>query len=111
MVATLPPSPWIGVVVGDVAHNLRSALDHLAWQLATLDGDPPEPDKVQFPIFSEEPKSFLDHPCLSGMRPEHRAVLEDLQPYKAGDGSGQTPLELLAWIKNTDKHLLLHTTI
>jgi hypothetical protein len=108
MVATMPPSPWIGVVIGDVAHNLRSALDHLAWQLATLDGDPPEPDKVQFPIFTEEPKGFLDRPCLSGMRPEHRAVLESLQPYNTEDGSA---LEWLAWINNRDKHKLLHTTI
>ena len=53
-----PPSPWLGVVIGDAAHDLRSALNHLAWQLASLDGEPPEPDKVQFPIFSEQPKSF-----------------------------------------------------
>jgi len=29
----LPPQEW-GVVVGEITYNLRSALDHLAWQLA-----------------------------------------------------------------------------
>jgi hypothetical protein len=29
-----PPPPRIGTIVGDVAHNLRSALDVAAWQLA-----------------------------------------------------------------------------
>ena len=37
-----PPTEW-SVAVGDVTYNLRSALDHLAWQLAlkhTRDREP-----------------------------------------------------------------------
>jgi hypothetical protein len=35
----LPPmDPQWSLLVGDVVHNLRSALDHLAWQLVILDG-------------------------------------------------------------------------
>jgi hypothetical protein len=26
------PPPTLGVLIGDVVHNLRSALDHLAWR-------------------------------------------------------------------------------
>jgi hypothetical protein len=103
-----PPRPIFGIIIGEAIHNLRSALDQLAWQLATLDGDPPQPDKVQFPIFSTPRKDFLNHPSVNGMRQEHRTVLETLQPYRAGHGN--TSLEQLAWISNTDKHRLVHTT-
>src|SRR3989442_15649809 len=39
----LPLVQW-AVVVGDITHNLRSALDNLIWQLATdHQGNPPDP--------------------------------------------------------------------
>src|SRR5438132_4480841 len=44
----VPPLEW-GVVVGDIVHNWRSALDHLAWQLASLSSSPPK--QTEFPIF------------------------------------------------------------
>jgi hypothetical protein len=43
------PTAYLGVIAGDVAHNLRSALDHLAWQLALLNSATPY-DRTQFPI-------------------------------------------------------------
>lgn len=103
-----PPGPEFSLIIGESAHNLRSALDHLAWQLATVDGPPPMPESVQFPILSRKPrKGFANHRFVNGMRPEHRAILEDFQPYNAGHD--ETILEGLAWISNTDKHRLLHT--
>jgi hypothetical protein len=37
-VMRVPPlDPVASAVVGDIVHNLRSALDHLAWQLVLLD--------------------------------------------------------------------------
>src|SRR5689334_16234875 len=39
----------LGIVVGDALHNLRSALDHLVWQLAVIGTGPGE--RNQFPIF------------------------------------------------------------
>lgn len=38
----VPPDPDWGLIIGDCIHNLRSALDHLAYQLAILGqgGDP-----------------------------------------------------------------------
>jgi hypothetical protein len=44
---------FIGLMMGDAVHGLRSALDHLAWQLV-LHGEEPEPERpqfVQFPIY------------------------------------------------------------
>ena len=56
----ITPEP-IGTLVGELAYWTRSALDHLAWQLALLTTD--EPGRLTaFPIESECPtpgnKSF-----------------------------------------------------
>jgi hypothetical protein len=102
------PPRVFGLILGEATHNLRSALDHLAWQLANVDGDPPKPKSVQFPIYEKPPKDFLTLECLNGMREPHRAMLEMLQPYKADDRP--QVLEMLSWVSNTDKHRLLHTT-
>jgi hypothetical protein len=102
-----PPGPHFSLILGEAAHNLRSALDHVAWQLANLDGPPPREDRIQFPILSKPREDFFGHPNVGGMRDEHKTILESLQPYHAGHG--QTGLEDLAWINNRDKHRLLHT--
>jgi hypothetical protein len=36
-----PPVEEWGVIIGDVVHNLRSALDHLVWQLTLANGNIP----------------------------------------------------------------------
>ena len=43
------PDEW-GVLIGEIAHNLRSALDGLAWQLALLKTTAPY-DRTAFPIY------------------------------------------------------------
>jgi hypothetical protein len=40
---TNPPDEW-SCIVGDVLYNLRSCLDHLAWQLVLLAGNEPSTD-------------------------------------------------------------------
>jgi hypothetical protein len=51
------PTGEIGVIAGDAVHNLRSALDHLAWQLALLNTAKPHP-RTQFPIARSESEFF-----------------------------------------------------
>ena len=41
--------PIIAAITGDIVHNLRSALDHVAWQLVVLDNGQPTRDTV-FPL-------------------------------------------------------------
>lgn len=48
-----PPDKLL-MLIGDVLHNLRSALDHLAWSLAGAKAD----RSTEFPIFCEE-RGFL----------------------------------------------------
>src|SRR4051812_8089914 len=40
------------VIVGDLVHNLRSALDHLVWQLVLLEGRTPGGHN-RFPIYKD----------------------------------------------------------
>src|SRR5215213_8436860 len=57
-----------GPIIGDVVHNLRSALDHLVWQLTIANGHtPPNPipwrgqpgaewRDIRFPIYTFDPR-------------------------------------------------------
>lgn len=46
-----PPVDEWSLIFADAVHSLRSALDALAWEIATLDGNTPsKPNQVYFPI-------------------------------------------------------------
>jgi hypothetical protein len=47
-----PPPHKLGLIAGDAAHNLRSALDHLAYQLVLLNKETPN-RFTGFPIFDD----------------------------------------------------------
>jgi hypothetical protein len=62
-----PPVEFWGAIIGDVVHNLRSALDHLVWQLTLANGYTPPatiPRKgtgsewrdIRFPIYTVDPR-------------------------------------------------------
>ncbi|MCH8065090.1 MAG: hypothetical protein IIC90_04605 [Chloroflexi bacterium] len=110
----LPPVD-IGVTIGEIAHNLRSALDNLTWQLARLETRTPY-DRTQFPIFSRRFTARRDRHgnrlpqferdgrrYLQSLRPEHQAAIER---YIGGRGFRRHPLFRLHEINNTDKHRL-----
>lgn len=101
-----PPREW-GVLVGEIAYNLRSALDHLAWQLALLTTPTPS-SRTEFPIFNDAIK-FRD--SSTGARPKiqntpiaAQAVIESLQPYHSGDWPPVISLWWLHEINRIDKH-------
>jgi hypothetical protein len=96
------PAPRLGTIVGDVVHNLRSALDVAAWQLA-IDHDETEarrrPHLVQFPL-ARDVAGFTAHNALPFFSEDARRVLESLQPYQRSN-------EALGWLRelsNSDKH-------
>lgn len=97
----------IGTVVGDFAFCLRSALDHLAWQLALLTTDNPSRNTC-FPIYQADPtdsdafrKAVWDIPC------EGVAIIKALQPYHRGAAFKDDPLWQLNKLCNIDKHRLI----
>lgn len=107
-----PPDEQWGPIIGDAVHNLRSALEHLAWQIAKPEARAENPRGIEFPIFLDNPEDDperrrLFKRKLNRLRPEFHAVIERAQPYKTGDS--HHPLWLLDTLWNTDKHRTLHT--
>ncbi len=105
-----PPIEW-SVIVGDFVHNLRSALDHLVWQLVIVSGNAPRsgPGGNQFPIFTYKPgdmrrRNNRFNKQLRGVHPSIRAAIHRIQPYRAGDAALRRPLAVLADLSNEDKH-------
>jgi hypothetical protein len=95
-------SPEIPLLIGDAVHNLRSALDHLAWQLVIRNGK--VPDRTQFPLYSDR-KKFNGRPksVTEGMSTTDIQQIESMQPYQAG----YEALGILSELNNFDKHRLL----
>jgi hypothetical protein len=79
------PPPELSLIIGDIVHNARTALDHLAWQLVCANGAQPG-EKTAFPIaWSKD--SFPAHArkCLKGVSKEAFSSVEALKPYQGGD--------------------------
>jgi hypothetical protein len=108
----LPPDPRWGVRVGEFLHDLRSALDNLVWQLVLLNGETPW-EKNQFPIYTYAPERQRMDERLRGLRADHRAQIEELQPYPGPHVHRQIKAALvwLALLTNIDKHRFMHPTI
>lgn len=107
------PDGW-SIIVSELIHHLRAALDNLVWQLVLLNGRTPN-CRNQFPIFTptKKPptKERLDT-MLRGIRDDHRAFIEELQPYKGPHihRNAKVALRSLASLSNIDKHRDLHPT-
>jgi hypothetical protein len=120
-----PPSDPFSLLIGDFLHNLRSALDLLAFALAS-GHTKPLPDEVaessEFPIFGDESKKgvhesgqrlFRDNGLarIRGWDPEAQTAVELLQPYQRGDTFREDPLWILHELDRINKHRLLHTVV
>jgi len=118
------PIEW-SLLIGEVAHNLRSALDGIVYQLVRANNRWPS-FNTQFPIFLVgktkrfrhgrkdvliphfEGKDFADGlSMINGVAERHIAAFRRLQPYKRGNGHRKYPLYLLKELNNTDKHRLV----
>jgi hypothetical protein len=102
------PDPDLSLVLGDYVHNLRSALDHLVWQLVIANGEIPGKSN-QFPIAAccDEWKRAIKSGWLRGVEPEAVALIESLQPHR---GKGPTDKHLLVVLNTldiSDKHHVL----
>jgi hypothetical protein len=75
------PPVRFGVVLGDVIHNLRSALDHLMWQVTLLDGGTPN-ELTQFPVATKDEAQFngMAGKHIPDLSPEHRAIVQGALP-------------------------------
>jgi hypothetical protein len=129
-----PVDPW-SLLIGDSLHNLRSALDALAFALAGA-YTKPLPDDIaessEFPIFGDEDRqgntgvgSTRFHKTtkkgdpapgsglvkIRGWDQAAQAILEGLQPYHRGNVYRSHPLWILHELDRINKHRVLHTTV
>jgi hypothetical protein len=108
----------LSLAVGDCAHNLRAALDHLAWEIvpAAFRNNPANEKKVRdisFPITGNPNNwSSLVGLKVPGISNQQKNVLQSHQPFNAPAGVGSwQPLSALTLIDNTDKHRLVLPTV
>ena len=109
-----PPPDAIAVIAGEVLYQLRSALDHLAFELVKLN---PEnlslpkgwEEKCEFPIWTElrpgqiRPLAYGVFKSLPGITKNAHTFIELLQPYY-GVGATNNCLKFLKGLSNIDKH-------
>jgi len=97
-------------IVGDALCNLRSALDHLAWQLVLRSGGTPT-NQVQFPLASSAEKFKGQSRRVAGMTAEMIDNIESLQPYDNREGPIFQALRHLRDLSNKDKHQVLNLVL
>jgi hypothetical protein len=107
------PVEW-SIIVGDIVHNLRSALDHLVYELSGRKGG------TAFPIFTSS-DDYLVPNCrgvsqrdtkLAGVPKRDRATIDSYQPYQRGKQVARSdPLALLASLNNADKHRVINAAV
>jgi len=98
------PARW-SCIIGEVVHNLRSALDHLAWQLVLANGQTPA-RTTEFPIFetSDKYESRVEGK-IKGASDAAMRVAKSLKLYKGGND-----IYLVHALNIIDKHRMLVTT-
>ncbi len=111
----LPPDRW-SVIVGEIIHDLRAALDNLVCALAYEYSKSPC-EHTSFPIFGDanayasarnakrRDGTILDP--IAGVHPDAQAIIKALQPYHRPDFQ-RDPLWILSKLSNIDKHRLFH---
>ena len=109
IVRDYPPREW-ALIIGDAVQNIRSTLEHLAYELSTPAG---RRRGTQFPIFDDE-RRFKERgePKIATITGDERTLIERVQPYNdAAKIPGNNPLAILQRLSNLDKHRLLVTTV
>lgn len=103
-----PKREW-GVLIGEVIHNMRSALDHTIYATAQRPSR-----KNQFPIYTSRRGWDSQAGRMLRSVPLHVAeFVESRQPFQASgtERPDQHMLAILNRLSNHDKHRLLHTAI
>lgn len=105
----------LSLVLGDIVHNLRSILDHLAWVLVLVSGNNPSDThpRTQFPLYTDrltDKGTLRDVTIHPGINDQARAIVEWAQPYTRSDDPTRHPLSILNELSNIDKHRWVQLT-
>lgn len=101
-------SPRFGVLAGEVAHHLRSSLDHVAWLLSAESYRRAKPLAISFPILvarptTEDEISKYDRKVQGIASTDALRVIERVQPYNARNPLDD-PLAIVHALDRVDKH-------
>ena len=108
-----PPND-ISILAGEAIHQIRSALDHLAFQLVKLNRTgialPADwEERCAFPLWIGLPKKTTTFNCfgrtLPGITKQAFTFIESVQPYNRGEINAW--LTRIATLSNIDKHRYL----
>ena len=97
------PPDDLSLIAGDVASNMRAALDHAVFGLSKA-----KTRLNAFPIVASK-KVYFDEKrekLLEGVDERFKEIVDRHQPFVGS--SRRHPLALLQWFNNTDKHKLTH---
>jgi hypothetical protein len=97
------------LMIGDAVHNLRTSLDHLAWQLVEANGNTPKigVGGTQFPIYDSPSKLKTGGVAeIQGITSDAQKLVNSIKPYKGGCDD----LWILHELDLMDKHRLLFAT-
>jgi hypothetical protein len=101
----IPQHSW-GLLLGDSVHNVRTALDYIAWRLA---GSDPSDRRTLFPIYIDPAKFQARHFRYTRIHPDALAEIERMQPYNRPDPI-HSSLWLVEELDARDKHKLITMT-
>ena len=101
----LPTS--VALIIGDAVHNMRTALDHMTWELIGLDGGTQD-RYLKFP--TGDNRVNFESSCQGIKTPTQaiRDLLKSLEAFPSGKGDVLYRLHLL---DNSDKHTVLTPVI
>jgi hypothetical protein len=111
--AAAPIPIELPLIAGEIAHQLRSALDHLVWQLVISNtGQPPTGNSTQFPIYNTEAgyNSTRAQSRITGVSAAAAQLIRAVQPYHMGANANNVLTWLLQELNNTDKHRVIPVT-
>jgi len=106
------------ITVGEIAYQMRSALDQLVAQLVALEGGDPDAHRGTFPIYKSAelywqerkprgggPKRTVRDVALEGVAASQKKIVDALQPFQRGTADAERdPLWVLSETCNADKH-------
>jgi hypothetical protein len=105
------PLDRFAVIIGEIVHHLRSALDHLVWPLVLANHATPH-NRNEFPVCGDW-REFVTPQTkrkIQGVSVSAAALIESAQPYQRGAAFSDDPLWILHGMDITDKHRLLVVT-
>jgi hypothetical protein len=108
------PDEWrvrVAILLGDLVHCLRSALDQLAWQLVLNHSGRPKLPKyktaINFPIQYHR-KGLKNTYTFSKIAAGDRTILDRAQPYSGTGNPKLHGLAIIQQLSNRDKHRVLN---